>query len=795
MKLSLNWINDFVDIKDLEPNEIANGLIKAGFEVESIDNMGKGMERVFVGEITKLERHPNADKLQVCSIDVGFEKVQILTAATNVFEGALVPVALDGADLPNGVLIKTTNMRGLESQGMLCSGYELKIDNNVYDGAEIDGIMILHEDYKLGTPIADVLGLNDVVFDVTVLSNRPDCNSVLALAREISAIFDRPFKMPELDFVQDGEDAKNLIDVDINTDRCMRYMASVVKDLKICESPAIIKQRLNAVGIRSINNIVDITNYVLVEIGQPMHAFDFDKISDGVIEVRNAREGEEVLALNMEEYTLNKNDIVISDNKNALAIAGVMGGFRSAINSMSKNLLFESATFARESVRLTSKKLGLASDSSGRFEKGVEPAFCELGMKRALHLISKYNYGTICKGIVEDCLIDLKPKEMEIDLNYINKVLATKVTADEAKEILTKLDFKVEIISNAKLSVVVPIYRNDIECNNDIAEELIRIYGFDKIEPTLISDLSIFKPMKEDNILNNIAKIKNVLVNKGFNELNTFSLSSIDFIKKLRLENVGESDIISLSNPLNADLKYLRINMADSLLNVVANNNNRGNKQLKVFEVSRIYKKVVNGCVEENICSFAVTGKNLDFYKGKGIVELLSNIFNVSFNYTRSEISYLNNFKSAKILLNDECIGYLGFVHPQVLKDYGVVEDVILCELNIDKFISNSFILNKYVPYSKFPSVTRDLSFVVPKDLEYTQIVNEIKNSSSKYCNQIELIDKYVGQNIANGSIGLTFRLKFEKYDSTFTDDEIEKIVSKIIRSLQYKLNITLREN
>lgn len=795
MKLSLKWLNDFVEVKDIEPKDLAEKMTNAGFEVESIEYKDKGMERVFVGEIKKLERHPNADRLQVCSIDVGFEQVQILTAATNVFEGAQIPVALDGADLPCGVLIKTSKMRGLESQGMLCSGAELKIDNSVYDGAEIDGIMILHEDYKLGTPIAQVLGFDDVVLDVSVLSNRPDCNSVLGLAREISVILDRPLKMPELDYVESDVLCKDLIDVDINTDRCLRYMASVVTDLKICESPNWIKQRLNAVGIRSINNIVDITNYVLTEIGQPMHSFDYDKIGEKIIEVRNAKNGEKILALNMEEYSLDNKDTVIADKNKALAIAGVMGGFCSGINSMSKNLVFESATFTRGDIRATSKKLGLSSDSSSRYEKGVAPAFCELGLKRALHLISSLGYGKISKGIVEECLVAITPKVINVSVSSLNKLLALNLKADEIVSILTKLDFVVDKIDANILQVKVPVVRNDIETLADIAEEVIRIYGFDNVETRLLSNTS-YTPRHKNVKLDNIFRLKQMFVDRGFYELNTISLSNLNLIKKLNL-NINDDDLIKISNPLNADLKYMRINMADSILNVISSNNKHSNKNLRVFEIARVYNKNENvGALpyEKTTLCFAVSGKSIDFFKYKSMVENVSNTLNIVFDYSESNIAYLNNYKSANINLADKTVGYLGFVHPTILKNYEIDEDVLICEICLDDFIEIQKQITHFEAFSKFQSVNRDFSFIVSNDMQYKELAKVVKESSGKYCKNVELIDVYDGTGIEEGFKSLTFRLTFEKEDSTFTDDEMDKISTRLIKALEYKLNIKLRE-
>lgn len=795
MKLSLKWLNDFVDVTDLEPSVLAEKLTNAGFEVESIEYKDKGMERVFVGEIKKLERHPNADRLQVCSIDVGFEQVQILTAATNVFEGAQIPVALDGADLPCGVLIKTSKMRGLESQGMLCSGAELKIDNSVYDGAEIDGIMILHEDYALGTPIAQVLGFDDVVLDISVLSNRPDCNSVLGLAREISVILNRPLILPKLDYIESESLCKDLINVDVNTDRCLRYMASVVTDLKICESPNWIKQRLNAVGIRSINNIVDITNYVLTEIGQPMHSFDYDKINGNIIEVRNAKNGEKITALNMEEYSLDNKDTVIADNCKALAIAGVMGGFGSGINSMSKNLVFESATFTRGDIRATSRKLGLSSDSSSRYEKGVSPALCELGLKRALHLISSLNYGKISKGIVEECLVAIKPKVLEVNVNNLNKLLALNLSIETIKGILTKLDFNVDVVNESLLKIEVPLVRNDIETLADIAEEVVRIYGFDNVQTRLLSTTN-YTPRHKNVKLNNIFRLKQMFVDRGFYELNTLSLSSLDLINKLNL-NIEENRFISISNPLNADLKYLRKNMADSLLNVIASNNNHSNKNLKIFEIARIYNKNESENdlpQEKTILTFAITGKGIDFFKYKSMVEDVSNTLNVAFNYQKSEIPYLNNYKSANIKIDDEIVGYLGFMHPNALKNYHIDENVLICEICLDDFIENQKKISHFNAFSKFQSVYRDYSFLVPKNMAYSDISKVVIESSGKNCKSVDLIDVYEGDGIEKDFKSLTFRLTYEKDDSTFTDEEIEKLSTRLVKALEYKLNIKLRE-
>ena len=482
MIVTLKWLSDFVDLSGLTAEDIAKRFIEIGFEVEEMKNLSKGMERVKVGRIVKLTRHPNADKLQICTINLGGgEQVQILTAATNVFEGALVPCALDGADLPNGVKIKTTNMRGENSQGMLCSGEELKIDDSVYPNALVDGIMILDESAKEGQPIAEFLGLDDVIFDIKVLANRPDCQSVIGLAKELAAGLNREFKEPKLTFSTAKEDLE--LDIDIKTKNCPVYLGCVVKDITIQDSPKIIQKRLKAIGLNPKNNIIDLTNYVLWEMGQPLHAFDYDKIKNHKIIVRNAQENELINGLDGKEHKLNNEITVIADNEKSIGIAGIMGGKDFSISAETKNIVIESAIFDRVNIRRGARSLGVRTDASARYERGVETISAKFGMQRVLSLIEEFKIGKICPTIIQKGEIDTSRRVVELDTLDLENTLGIQILNKDIVEILSKLDINVEQ-NGSIFKCYIPAIRADIERPADVIEEIIRFYGYDKITPT-----------------------------------------------------------------------------------------------------------------------------------------------------------------------------------------------------------------------------------------------------------------------------------------------------------------------
>lgn len=796
MKLSMKWLKEYVDYGDLKAKELAERLTSAGFEVEEILDMGKGMERVLVGRIFEMKKHPNADKLNICQVDLGNEKVQILTAATNVFEGALVPVAVDGADLPCGVQIKTTTMRGELSQGMFCSGEEIKINDSVYPGAEVNGIMILREEYPLGISIANVIGYDDVVLDINVLSNRPDCNSIIGLAREVAAVLDLPFKMPKCTYsVSNNKKTKDIVKVTLDkTSGCQRYMAHAVTDIVIKDSPKWMQERLRSVGIRPINNIVDITNYVLTECGQPMHAFDESLLNGAAINIRKAKDGEKIVALDGNEYTLNSSDIVIADSEKPVAIAGVMGGEYSGINENTKTIIFESATFNRANVRVTSRRLGLRSDSSSRYERGVEPVSCEVGLGRALALIEELEAGKICDLSLDESIEFERERNIVVSVDKVNQTLGTNIDAEIMKTLLLRLGIQTEV-EGKTLKCLIPAYRTDIETYADIAEEVIRLYGFDKVGYTVMEDTSfalssVNKEIEDEKIL------KTLMTSLGLNETITYSLINKKVFDTIAIdENDKLRDCVALRNPLNEDLKYLRTILTPSMLQVVANNNSHNNKNMRLFEVGKKYIKG-NEKQPNEIKSIIIahTGDYADFFKVKYVVNQICLQFNKNVTIKeRTDLPYINKFRCADVIINGKSAGYIGELHPTVAKNYGITETVVLAEVELTNIIGQKIKHKKYAQLPKFPAVTRDLSFVVPKTLSHEALYNEMKKSAGNLCVEIKLFDIYEGKQVAEGEKSLSYKLKFQKSDSTFTDKEVDELIANILNNLNKKLGVNLR--
>lgn len=794
MKLSLKWLKDYIDY-DLSPRELADKMTSAGFEVEEIIEKGKGMEKVLVGRITRITKHPNADKLSVCQVDFGDRQAQILTTATNVFEGALVPVAVDGADLPCGIQIKTTTMRGELSEGMFCSGEEIKINDSVYEGAEINGIMILHEDYKLGISIAEVIGYDDTILEVNVLSNRPDCDSVIGLVREIGAILNKPVRLPDLSYKTSSLTTENIVKIYLDkSSGCQRYMAHAVKNIKITPSPKWMQDRLRSVGIRPINNIVDITNYVLTEYGQPMHAFDASLLENSEIRIRRANEGEKIVALDGKEYSLLSSDIVIADGKKPVAIAGIMGGEFSSINENTKDIIFESATFSRANVRSTSRRLGLRSDSSSRYERGVEPVSCEIGLARALHLIEELKIGEICCNTVEDSVPYNRERNIEVNVAKINQTLGTNIEPEIMKEMLERLSIKTEITKDS-LKCLIPTYRTDIETYADIAEEVIRLYGFDKVGYTVMEDTSF--ALGSINKYNEDEKqLRTLLTSFGLNEIVTYSLINKKAYDLLKLpENDKLRDSIVLRNPLNEDLKYMRTLLVHNALQVVASNNSHSNKDLKLFEIGTKYIKGTNRQPNEiSSVMVVLTGENADFYRAKHIISQICLQYGKNLIFKeRTNIPYINKYRCADVLINGKSAGYIGEVHPLITNNYGIAETVVIAEVELTNILGQKRKYKKYQPLPKFPAVVRDLSFVMSKDISYDTIYSEIKRAAGSLCSEVSLFDIYQGKQIDDDQKSLSFKLKLQKSDSTFTDKEVDSIIEVVLDNLNKKLGIVLR--
>lgn len=809
MKISLNWLNDFIDLNKIEEKTnvsgkkelasvIADKLTGVGFEVEEIIDVARFLNHVVVGKIEKIEKHPEADRLFVCNVNIGEKNVQIITSATNVFEGALVPVSLDGAHLANGIDIKPSKMRGVLSEGMFCSGEELGITDSFYEGASINGILIFKDDFKPGTPVAEALLLNDYVLDVAITANRPDCMSVIGIAREVSAIFNIPVKAQNLEYKTTSKKVENIISVkDTDFELCPRYMAAAVSNIKIEKSPLWIRSRLLSVDIHSINNIVDITNYVLVEYGQPMHAFDYKFLDGKQIVIRRANKGEKIAVLNGNTYKLNENNLVIADSYKACVIAGVIGGTNSCINDATKDIIFESAVFERSNIRKTARSIGVRTDSSARYEKGVDLLSPESGLNRALNLIYTLNAGEIAEGVIDQKNQKVECKQVIVSKNKIDSILGINVSDENIKNILTSLGINVVILGD-EIKLTVPPYRFDIENANDVAEEIIRMYGYDiynNINKNLFENLSITQG-KQNDVLDLERKFKNVLINEGFNEILNYSLVPENAAQKLLLTEEKEKNAIKLANPISEELATLRTTMAHSLLNNISYNEKRNNKNFKIMEAGRVYlaKELPLKAQpeEKDIFAFASVSSNDDFFTFKGYIEKLIKDFNLRYTLNYSTRPYLHPGISADLIDEEEnVVASFGKVHPKVVENYEISDNVFYAEIDCNLLTNKpnkTFAVKKV---SKFPIVERDLAVLADEEVKAEDILTIIKQSMGRIGYSCTLFDIYRGKNL-EGKKSLAFNLKFNSDEKTLTDEEINKVMDKVLRRLK-DINVVLR--
>ena len=798
MKISYNWLKDFVDI-NIPAQELADKLSVSGLEVEEVEYQNKYLHDVYVGKITKIVKHPEADKLQVCQVDVGDKTVQIITSATNVFEGAVVPVSLEGADLVNGVKIKPTAFRGVKSEGMFCSGEELGIDENYIEGGSVNGILILPNDMKIGQKIEDALLLNDVVFDVNITPNRPDCNSVIGVAREVCAIYNKPFKDVQYDYTSEKDDVKKYINVEVKTDKCLRYMAAYVKDLKLTRSPLWLRARLNAVGIKPINTIVDITNYILIEQGQPMHAFDYAHIDGKKIIARQAKNGEEISVLNGNNYKLDENDMVIADADKSVVIAGVIGGVNSCVQKDTTATVFECAVFDLKSVRLTSRKIGVNTDSSARYSKGVYLNTPIKAIKRALHLVCQLGCGKIVGDVIDVCAKKVADtRVVRASLAKIDKILGVVIYRNRILQILNSLGISSKIEGDT-LICNVPFYREDIECENDLAEEIIRIYGYDvynDIEGKAFENCSNTIGAYEPRLVFENG-LKNQLVDSGFYETLNYSLYSSSACEKLLIDD-ERKNVIKIANPISEDLSTVRTVMAHALLLDIKYNLSVGNKGLRFFEIGKIYLPkqlpLQELPLENNRLSIAVCEDGYDFFQLKNVVENLLVSTSLEYKLERSKEPYLHSGVSADIIASDgKKVGYFGKIHKKVLKNYDINHDVYYAELDTDYLsaLPEKKYAVKEVP--KFPSVERDIAVVVDESVTNLELTSAIKSACGKLFNDVQLFDVYRSEQLGENKKSLAYKISLLSEEKTLTAEEINAVMNKVLRSLEYRYHAKLR--
>lgn len=802
MKVSYKWLKDFVDI-DESAESIAQKLTSSGFEVEDMIYMNEHLHDVYVGKIVKIEKHPEADRLVVCQVDVGSKTVQIVTSATNVFEGAHVPVSLDGADLANGIKIKPSNFRGVRSDGMFCSGEELGIDENYIEGGSVNGILILPESMAAGEKIEDALLLNDVVFDINVTPNRPDCNSVVGIAREICAIYGKQFKNCDLSYKTIGGNVNDFVSVDVQTENCPRYMASYIKNIKLERSPLWIRSRLFSVGIKPINTMVDITNYVLVEQGQPMHAFDYKYLDGKKIVVRQAKRGEKIAVLNGQTYDLDESVMVIADQSKPVVIAGVIGGVNSCICETTTDSVFECAVFDLKSVRLTAKKYGLRTDSSARYEKGVNINTPTTALKRALHLVCELGCGDIVDGVIDKCQSKNLGKTEKLTLSYskVCRILGFEIPREKVCQILNALNIVTKI--DGDVMICEPDYvREDIKNENDIAEEVIRIYGYDvynDVEGGLFENATTTAGQYEPRLVMENG-LKNILVDSGFYETLNYSLYSASACDKLLLKaDDARRNVIKIANPISEDLSTARTVMAHALMLDIAYNLSVGNKDLRFFEIGRVYlpkslplTELPN---ENNRLSLAVCENGFDFFNLKGVMENLLVGSSLKYTIRRSTEPYLHTGVSADIVAEDgTVVGWFGKIHKHVLKNYGINQDVYYGELDTDYLAKLPEKKYATKEISKYPSVERDLAVVVDESVCNADLVAAIKSSCGKIFGGVELFDVYRSDALGKDKKSMAYKITFASDEKTLTGDEINAVVAKILKSLDFRYGAKLRQ-
>ena len=812
MKVPFSWLKDYVDI-DVSAEELAEKLFSCGFEVEELLYLGEKIDRVVVGEIKALTPHPDSDHMQICVVDCGEEygrELQIVTGAPNVYVGMKTPCALDGSTVvendprqleknPDGIKkIKKGKLRGVESFGMLCSGEELGINDDYYDGAEVNGLLDLASDVTVGEDIKKVVGLDDWMFDISITANRPDCQSILGIAREVAAVLKKPLKHPDVSYTAHKTDAAPVGVEVLAPDLCPRYVGHYVENVKGGKTPAWMRKRLALSGIRSISPIVDITNFVLLEMGQPMHAFDADEIGGRKIIVRRANAGEKIVTLDEKEFTLTTENLVICDGTKPVALAGIMGGLNSEIKDTTKNVFFESAKFARDSVRKTSRALGQSSDSSSRFEKGVDAYTNGLGMARALHLIEEFGCGTVTDVCTDVCAVDLSERKMTASISKINALLGIVVPDAEIKAILERLNFR-PVIDGDTLTVTVPGYRDDVDHYPDLAEEIIRMYGYDHLVPTFLEKAAVTGGGLTDEQKKEM-HLKNLLRTQGYYEAYNYSFYSPKDLDLMRIpEDGAERNAVRILNPISEELSIMRTFLAPSMLANAVRNIRRGNDEGREFEIANVYIPKNTAASEQpeerKHLVFSVWGAKCDFFDIKGTVEAIAETFHLSLSYVRAEKTYLHPGVSASILLGKNVVGEIGELDPAIALSLGLDKKVYLGELDLSalKEVMNDAVCYTNLP--KFPAVNRDLALIVDEKLTCGEI-EEVLMHSCKYVTKAVLFDVYRGGQLPEGKKSMAFTLTFTPdatAEKAFTPENLDNFVKKILGNLKFKLGIELR--
>lgn len=792
MNLPISWLKEYVDI-NCDINKFCDEMTLSGSKVEGVTNRGKEITGVVIGKILEINEHPDADKLKVTKVDIGKkEPIQIVTNATNIKVFDFVPVALHGAVLFDNFKIKKGKLRGVISFGMFCGIDSFGFTTNDYPEADEEGVYIFNTQEKVGEDAVLALKMNEDVVEFEITSNRADCFSIIGLAREVGATFKTKLKMPSLDVIEENESYKGKINIDIkDTTLCKRYMYRIIKNVKIEPSPLWLRQKLTASGIRPINNIVDITNYVMLEIGQPMHAFDTSKIGSNLI-LRRAKAGEKMITLDDVERKLDEQMLIIQDENEIIDLVGVMGGKHSKITNDTKTILLQSANFDGVNIRLTSKKVGLRSYASSKYEKCLDPNLTEIALNRACNLINKLNCGSVLKDY-----FDLYPQKVEekivpYDYNNINKLIGIKLSSEEMIEILGRIEIK----SNGK-EAIIPTFRiDDIKNEADISEEIARFYGYNNIKPTLYSGTPTVGKLSYKQKIEH--KVKDIMVANGIYEALTYSFESPKVYDKL---NIPMEECVTISNPIGEDFSIMRTHTLNSMLNAISTNYNRRNIQAQLFEIGKIYlpKKLPLDELptEKEILSTIMYKEDIDFYDLKGVFEsvfTMLGIKNIVYIQT-DKLNFMHPTRTAFIENEKgEQMGYIGQIHPIVAKNYDIETQVYFGILYMDKLIENTTFERQYKEIPKYPTVQRDIALTINEDINVYEVEKIIKTNGGKYLDSIALFDIYKGEQIGKGLKSIAYNITFRANDKTLTDDELIKPMKHILEELENKLDAKLRE-
>ena len=798
MNTALSWIKAYVPDLEVSAQEYTDAMTLSGSKVESYQCLDKNLEKIVVGQITKIERHPDADKLIICQVDIGTETIQIVTGAPNVKEGDKVPVVLDGGKVAGGhdggplpeegIRIQTGKLRGIESKGMMCSIEELGSSRDMYPDAPELGIYILPQDTPVGVDAVQVLGLHDVVFEYEITSNRVDCYSVVGLAREAAATFRKKFHPPVVKETGNQEDIHDYLTVEVeNTELCPRYCARMVKNIKLAPSPEWMQRRLAASGIRPINNLVDITNYVMEEYGQPMHAYDYDQIGGHKIVVKCAKDGDEFQTLDGQLRKLDNTVLMIHDGEKEVGIAGIMGGENSKITDDVKTMVLEAACFDGTNIRLSSKKVGLRTDASGKFEKGLDPNNAEAAIHRACQLVEELGAGEVVGGILDIYPKKRQPVRIKFDADQINNLLGTKIDAEDMKTYfrMLELDFDEET-----QEVIAPTFRQDLNCLADIAEEVARFYGYDNIPTTLPSGEATTGKLSYKLRIEEIAR--EVAEFSGFSQSMTYSFESPKVFDRLLLPQDDKlREVVTILNPLGEDFSIMRTSPLNGLLTSLSTNYNRRNKDVKLYELANIYLPKALPLTElpdERMqFTLGMYGEG-DFYTMKGVVEELFDKLGMvkKVHYDPAcQHPYLHPGRKADIVYEKQVVGYLGELHPEVADNYKLGERTYVAVLDMPSVIPFADFDRKYTGIAKYPAVTRDISMVVPKEILVGQIEDILAQRGGKMLESYQLFDIYEGSQILAGYKSVAYSITFRAKDHTLTDEEVNAVMKKILNGLQ----------